>query len=133
LVPSWTEGDPTWAYVDESFAEWHAQYGFAAFPYTSQASGYFRRLDNGTIAKASDLVKGLFHHPINENRYKQLKAVQTQTGFSVAQIGLGYLLGQSFPVFPIVGPKKVADLDESLSASEVTLTADQVDFLTVDP
>ena len=124
------KGDPTWAYIDESFAKWHAEYGFAAFPYTSQASGYFRRLDNGSIAKASDLVKGLFHHPPNENRYQQIKALQAETGFSIAQIALGYLLGQSFPVFPIVGPRRVADLEESLSASEVTLTSDQVDFLT---
>ena len=124
------KGDPTWGYVDESFAKWHSRYGFAAFPYTPQASGYFRRLDNGTIEKASDLVKGLFHHPPNENRYQQIKALQAETGFSVAQITLGYLLGQSFPVFPIVGPRRVADLEESLSASEVTLTSDQVDFLT---
>jgi aryl-alcohol dehydrogenase-like predicted oxidoreductase len=127
-----SKGDPTWAYIDESFAKWHAQYGFTAFPYTPQASGYFRRLDNGTIAEASDLVKGLFHHPPNENRYQQIKALQAQTGFSIAQIALGYLLGQSFPVFPIVGSKKVADLDESLSASEITLTAEQVDFLTAE-
>ena len=83
--------------------------------------------------KASDLVKGLFHHPINENRYKQLKTLQAQTGFSVAQIALGYLLGQPFPVYPIIGPKKVADLDESLSAAEVALSPKQVDFLTADP
>jgi aryl-alcohol dehydrogenase-like predicted oxidoreductase len=127
------KGDPTWAYIDESFAKWHAQHGYAAFPYTSQASGYFRRLDNGTIAKASELVKGLFHHPINQNRYRQLKALQAETGFSVTQIVLGYLLGQSFPVFPIIGPRKVEDLHESLSASEITLTAEQVDFLTADP
>jgi aryl-alcohol dehydrogenase-like predicted oxidoreductase len=127
-----SKGDPTWAYVDESLAKWHAQHGFAAFPYTPQASGYFRRLENGTIDKASDLVKGLFHHPPNENRFRQIKALQAQTGFSVAQIALGYLLSQSFPVFPIVGPKKLSDLDESLSASEITLTADQVDFLTAD-
>ena len=75
----------------------------------------------------------LFHHPPNEDRYKQLKVLQSKTGYSVTQIVLGYLLGQSFPVFPIVGPKSVADLEESLSASEVTLTADQVDFLTADP
>jgi aryl-alcohol dehydrogenase-like predicted oxidoreductase len=124
------KGDPTWAYVDESFAKWHAEFGFAAFPYTSQASGYFRRLDNGSIAKASDLVKALFHHPPNENRHQQIKTLQAETGFSIAQIALGYLLGQSFPVFPIVGPRRVADLEESLSASEVTLTSDQVDFLT---
>ena len=123
------KGDPTWAYIDDSFAKWHALYGFAAFPYTPQANGYFRRLDNGSIAQASDLVKGLFHHPQNETRYKRIKTLQAETGFSVAQLVLGYLLGQAFPVFPIVGPKRVADLKESLHAAEVTLSPNQVDFL----
>ncbi len=126
------KGDPTWAYIDDSFANWHARYGFAAFPYTPQANGYFRRLDNGSITKASDLVKGLFHHPQNENRYKRIKTIQVETGFSVAEIVLSYLLSQPFPVFPIVGPKKVADLEESIRAAEVTLTADQLEFLTAE-
>jgi aryl-alcohol dehydrogenase-like predicted oxidoreductase len=127
-----SKGDQTWAYIDDSFAKWHAEHGFAAFPYTPQASGYFRRLDNASIAQASDLVKALFHHPQNENRYQRIKALQSQTGFSVAQLVLGYLLGQAFPVFPIVGPKRVEDLEESLLAADVTLTADQVDFLTAE-
>jgi len=99
------KGDPTWAYIDDSFAKWHAQYGFVAFPYTPQANGYFRRLDTGTIAEASDLVKGLFHHSQNEKRYQRIKTLQSKTGFSVAEIVLGYLLGQPFPVFPIVAQK----------------------------
>ena len=121
-----SKGDPTWAYIDDSFAKWHAQYGFVAFPYTPQANGYFRRLDTGSIAEASDLVKGLFHHPQNENRYQRIKALQSETGFSVAEIVLGYLLGQPFPVFPIVGPKRVADLEESLRAADVNLTAKSI-------
>jgi aryl-alcohol dehydrogenase-like predicted oxidoreductase len=125
-----TKGDPTWAYIDDLFATWHAQYRFAAFPYTPQANGYFRRLDNGSIGQASDRVKGLFHHPQNVNRYKRVKALQSETGFSVAQIVLGYLLGQPFPVFPIVGPQKIADLDESLRAADITLTPDHLVFLT---
>jgi len=125
-----TKGDPTWAYIDDSFATWHRQYGFAAFPYTPQANGYFRRLDNGSIGQASDRVKGLFHHPQNVNRYKRVKALQSETGFSVAQIVLGYLLGQPFPVFPIVGPQKIADLEESLRAADITLTPDHLVFLT---
>ncbi len=127
------KGDPTWAYIDDTFAKWHARYGFAAFPYTPQANGYFRRLDNGSITKASDLVKGLFHHPQNEYRYKRIKTIQVETGFSVAEIVLSYLLSQPFPVFPIVGPKKVTDLEESIRAAEVTLTPDQLEFLTAVP
>jgi len=125
-----TKGDQTWAFIDESFIDWHAKYGLAAFPYTPQANGYFRRLDNGSVDRASDLVRALFHHPQNENRYKRIKALQSTTGYDLGQIVLGYLLAQPFPVFPIVGPKKVADLDESLRAAAVTLTADQLHFLT---
>ena len=126
------KGDPTWAYIDDSFAKWHARYGLAAFPYTPQANGYFRRLDSGSIAQASDLVKNLFHHPQNKNRYQRIKTLQSKTGFTVAEIVLGYLLGQPFPVFPIVGPKKVTELKESLGAADVSLTADQLEFLTAE-
>jgi aryl-alcohol dehydrogenase-like predicted oxidoreductase len=127
-----SKGDPTWAYIDESFIAWHTRHGFAAFPYTPQANGYFRRLDNGGIAEASDLVKALFHHPQNENRFQRIKALQSGTGYDPGQIVLGYLLGQPFPVFPIVGPKKAADLNESIRAADVALTADQLEFLTAD-
>jgi aryl-alcohol dehydrogenase-like predicted oxidoreductase len=127
-----SHGDPTWAYIDESFIDWHTKHGFAAFPYTPQANGYFRRLDKGTIAEASDLVKVLFHHSQNENRYRRIKALQSETGYDLGQIVLGYLLGQPFPVFPIIGPRKVADLNESIRAADVDLTADHLEFLTAD-
>jgi len=74
-------------------------------PYTPQANGYFRRLDNGSIAEASDLVRALFHHPQNQNRYKRIKALQSETGYSLGEIVLGYLLEQPFPVFPIFQAK----------------------------
>ena len=127
-----SKGDPTWAYIDDSFIAWHSKHGFAAFPYTPQANGYFRRLDTGNIAQASDLVKALFHHAQNENRYKRIKALQSETGYDVGQIVLAYLLEQPFPVFPIIGPKKPADLDESLRAVDSTLTASHLEFLTAD-
>ena len=127
-----SKGDPTWAYIDDSFVEWHRKHGFAAFPYTPQANGYFRRLDTGSIARASDQVKALFHHAQNENRYKRLKALQSETGYDLGQIVLAYLLEQPFPVFPIIGPKKPADLDESLRAVDATLTPSHLEFLTAD-
>ena len=104
-------------------------YGFAAFPYTPQANGYFRRLDNGSITKASDLVKGLFHHPQNEYRYKRIKTTPSRNRLQRGRDRPGLSAGQPFPVFPIVGPKKVTDLEESIRAADVTLTPDQLEFL----
>ena len=124
-----SKGDPTGAYTDKSFAEWHARHQIAAFPYTPQANGYFRRLENGTIAQASDLVRALFHSSKNEERYKRIQKLRSETGLSTGQIVLGYLLGHPFPVFPIIGPKKVTDLEESLDAANGALTAEHIAFL----
>jgi aryl-alcohol dehydrogenase-like predicted oxidoreductase len=125
-----SKGDPTWAYTDDSFAQWHAHNNISAFPYTPQANGYFRRLENGTLDKASDLVKGLFDSPENRERYQRVKAIQSESKLSTGAIVLGYLLRQSFPVFPIIGPKKSADLIESFGATKATLTAEDIAYLT---
>jgi aryl-alcohol dehydrogenase-like predicted oxidoreductase len=42
---------------------------------------------------------------------------------------LGYLLGQPFPTFPIIGPKKMTDLEESLKAANTPLGAANITFL----
>lgn len=52
-----SKGDKTWAYTDDSFAKWHARHYIAAFPYTTQANGYFQRLENGMLDMASESVK----------------------------------------------------------------------------
>src|ERR1700736_1745897 len=125
-----SKGDPTWAYIDEPFIEWHTRQGLAAFPYTPQANGYFRRLEKGTLAEAPELVRALFHRKTNERRFERVKAIQAKSGYSVGEIALAYLLNQPFPVFPIVGPKRTSDLEESLRAAGATLTAEQIQFLT---
>ena len=124
------KGDPTWAYTDDAFTHWHLEHNIAAFPYTTQANGYFRRMENGTLEQAPDLVRRLFDSPENRERYKRVKTIQSETGRSTGAIVLSYLLSQPFAVFPIIGPKKSADLIESFEATKAALTAEQVAFLT---
>ncbi|MGA8480628.1 MAG: aldo/keto reductase [Chthoniobacterales bacterium] len=125
-----SKGDKTWAYTDDSFAQWHGRHNVAAFPYTTQANGYFRRLENGTLDQASASVRALFDSPENQERYKRMKTLQSTTGLSVGTIVLSYLLSQPFPVFPIIGPKKSSDLLESIEAAKATLSAENLAFLT---
>jgi aryl-alcohol dehydrogenase-like predicted oxidoreductase len=125
------KGDPTWAYTDESFAQWHADHNIAAFPYTTQANGYFRRLENKSLDQTRELVRALFDSPENRERYERIKTIQAENGLSTGAIVLGYLLSQPFPVFPIIGPRKRADLVESFEATRATLNGDQLAFLTL--
>jgi aryl-alcohol dehydrogenase-like predicted oxidoreductase len=124
-----TKGDRTLVQIDQSYIEWHKKNEFPLFPYSTQALGYFRRLETGTIDRAPSLVRDLFHHTTNQRAYERIKSLRWETGLSLSQIMLGYLLGHPFPVFPILGPKKVEDLQQLLKAKETTLAAEQISFL----
>jgi hypothetical protein len=75
-----SKGDKTWAYTDDPFAQWHAQQNIAAFPYTPQANGYFRRLEKGTLNQASELVKELFDSPENQEALNESKRCNRRLG-----------------------------------------------------
>ena len=126
-----SKADPTWAYIDEPFARWHLQHGLAAFPYLTQASGYFRRLDQGTLDQvpADARVRALFDHPENRERFERVRRLQQKHGLTVSQIVLGYLISQPFPVFPLVGPKTLADLQDSLRRVETNLSNEDIGYL----
>jgi aryl-alcohol dehydrogenase-like predicted oxidoreductase len=125
------QADPTWNYIDESFARWHIERGVAAFPYLTQANGYFRRLDQNTLmqAPADARVRLLFDHQENRDRFERVRDLQHKYGLSVGQVVLGYLRSQPFPVFPLVGPKNVGDLRDSLQCVETELSAVDILYL----
>ena len=127
--------DPTWAYVEEPFARWHAEHQFAAFPYLSHANGYFRRLERNTLDQVPPdaRVRVLYDHPENRERFERVRQLQAKHGYSVGQIILGYLTSQPFPVFPLVGPKNLPDLEDSLRCVEAQLSASELAYLAHGP
>jgi aryl-alcohol dehydrogenase-like predicted oxidoreductase len=126
-----TNADPTWAYIDQDFVRWHVAHNFGAFPYLTQANGYFRRLEQNNLDQvaADARVRTLFDHSENRQRFQRIQVLQKRTGLAANQIVLGYLLNQPFPVFPLIGPKNTADLEDSLSCANVSLSTEDIVFL----
>lgn len=58
-------------------------------------------------------------------RLEALRAVAVETGATPNQVVLSWLIGGEVPVIPLVGASSVAQLDESLAAVDLELTADQ--------
>ncbi|MBI4926827.1 MAG: aldo/keto reductase [Anaerolineae bacterium] len=124
--------DPTIMVMDEALYQFHLQTGIPATPYTSQANGLFRKLArDGAENLPPNLVK---HFPLEANlrRYTRIQQVMAETGFSLTQVVLGWLLSQPFMTIPIVGPKNVDQVQDSISAAGVRLTPEQVRLITVD-
>src|ERR1700724_682600 len=58
-----------------------------------------------------------------------LKAVSEQTGRSMAQVALAWLRHQTVPVIPIIGARKVSQLQDNLASLDMELSAEQLKSL----
>ncbi|HEY9075744.1 MAG TPA: aldo/keto reductase [Anaerolineaceae bacterium] len=121
--------DPTIVVMDALLWQYHHHTGMAAVPFSSQANGFFQKMEEGQVERIALNQRRMYGNSDTEARLKRLQVLKQQTGFSTSQIVLGYLAGQPFPTFPIIGPKDVAQLNDSLSAADISLTAEQIAFL----
>jgi aryl-alcohol dehydrogenase-like predicted oxidoreductase len=106
--------------------EFHRRTGLAAIPYSSQANGLFSRLAQGTLDEMNPGTRGAYPLPPNQRRFEVMRKIMQDSGLSITQVALGYLMSQPFPVVPIVGCRRISQLQDSLSAGDVKLTVEQV-------
>ncbi|MEV8454673.1 aldo/keto reductase [Streptomyces sp. NPDC052095] len=66
-----------------------------------------------------------YDHPGTPARLAALRKVAAETGATVNQVVLAWLIGGDVPFVPLVGASSVAQLDESLAAVDLELTAEQ--------
>ncbi|MEU7721635.1 aldo/keto reductase [Streptomyces tibetensis] len=66
-----------------------------------------------------------FDHAGTRPRLKAVREVATETGATVNQVVLSWLMGGDIPVLPLVGASSVAQLEESLGAVDLDLTPEQ--------
>jgi aryl-alcohol dehydrogenase-like predicted oxidoreductase len=58
-----------------------------------------------------------------------VKTVSDETGRSMAQIALAWLRYRPVPVIPIIGARKLSQLQDNLASFDLTLSADQLKIL----
>ncbi|MEU0154369.1 aldo/keto reductase [Micromonospora fulviviridis] len=98
-------------------------------------ASYLRAEPRLTLVAYSPLLKGAYAKPerLGEEyalpstpaRLAALRAVADETGATVNQVVLAWLLGGDVPAIPLVGFSSVAQLEESLAAVELELTPEQ--------
>ncbi|WP_446212934.1 aldo/keto reductase [Micromonospora sp. IBSANI012] len=99
-------------------------------------ASYLRAEPALTLVAYSPLVRGGYTRPDKPlgreydlpsapGRLAALREVAAETGATVNQVVLAWLMGGETPSIPLVGASSVAQLDESLEAVELELTAAQ--------
>ena len=114
---------------------WLAQKQMPLFPWSSQARGFF--LDQKDSAyqpkdfadrQAGDIERH-WASPGNFARKERADELGKKLGSSAMGIALAWVLHQPFPTFPLVGPRSIAELNDSAFASALDLTANQIQWL----
>lgn len=79
----------------------------------------------GGYVRADKPFGDAYDHPGTPRRLAALREVAKETGASVNQVVLAWLMGGDVPVIPLVGASSVDQLAESLAAVDLELTAEQ--------
>jgi aryl-alcohol dehydrogenase-like predicted oxidoreductase len=72
-------------------------------------------------------MKAFMPDPVLAERVvKAVRAVAAEVGRSMAQVSLAWLYTRSVPVIPIIGARKLPQLQDNLASLTLTLSADQI-------
>jgi aryl-alcohol dehydrogenase-like predicted oxidoreductase len=84
---------------------------------------------NGAYTRPDKELDRAYDHPGTRARLEALDQVVKETGATANQVVLAWLIGGELPVVPLIGASSVAQLDESLAAVDLQLSAEQRQLL----
>ncbi|MGV3551598.1 aldo/keto reductase [Rhizobium sp.] len=123
---------PVWdgcvAASDDDWKDWLKSHQITNFAWSSQGRGFFTdhagrdKLDNEELVRC-------WYSEKNFGRRDRAIELAEKLGRKPIHVALAYVLAQPFPVIPLIGPRNVAELEDSLSALDIRLTPEQVTWL----
>jgi predicted dehydrogenase/aryl-alcohol dehydrogenase-like predicted oxidoreductase len=124
--------EPVWAgCVSASGPEWRdwlVRHQMPNFSWSSQARGFFTDRAGRDKVSNDELVR-CWYSEANFGRRDRAIALGKELGRSPIQIALAYVLAQPFPSIPLIGPRRLVELEDSLAALDVSLTPEQLRWL----
>ncbi len=107
---------------------WYSERQMPLFAWSSQARGFF----SGAFTpedNSNETVTRVFYSEGNWERLRRAQELGARRGFSAIQVALAWVLHQAFPVFPLIGPASLEELESCVAALELELTPEEVAWL----
>jgi len=124
--------DPIWdgciTASTPDFRQWLTDRQITNFSWSSQARGFFTDRAGRDKTDNEELVR-VWYNEQNFGRRDRAVELAEKLGKSPIHVALAYVLAQPFPSVPLIGPRTLAELDDSLKAFDIQLTPDQVKWL----
>ena len=124
--------DPIWAGCvaasDDEWKAWLQSRQIPNFAWSSQGRGFFTDRAGQDKHDDEEIVRVWYSDRNFVRRDRAIELAQ-KLGRHPIHIALAYVIAQPFPVIPLIGPRTIAELEDSLSALDIKLTAEQVKWL----
>ncbi|MBB4275738.1 aldo/keto reductase [Rhizobium mongolense] len=124
--------DPIWAGCvaasDDEWKKWLNEQQIPNFAWSSQGRGFFTDRAGRDKHDDEEIVR-CWYSDRNFGRRDRANELANKLGRNPIHIALAYVIAQPFPVIPLIGPRTIAELEDSLSALDIELTAEQVKWL----
>jgi predicted dehydrogenase/aryl-alcohol dehydrogenase-like predicted oxidoreductase len=113
---------------DDQWKAWFRDRQIPNFAWSSQGRGFFTDRASRDKLDNEELVR-VWYNEKNFGRRDRAVELARELGKSPIHVALAYVLHQPFPVVPLIGPRTLAELDDSMSAFDIKLTPEQVRWL----
>jgi predicted dehydrogenase/aryl-alcohol dehydrogenase-like predicted oxidoreductase len=124
--------DPIWpgcvTASSDDWKEWLNERQIPNFAWSSQGRGFFTDRAGREKRDDEEIVRCWYSDRNFERRDRAIELAK-KLGCSPIHIALAYVIAQPFPMIPLIGPRTVAELEDSLSALRIQLSPDQVRWL----
>lgn len=112
----------------DAWKDWLSDRQVANFSWSSQGRGFFTDRAGRDKRDNEEMVRVWYSERNFERRDRAIE-LAGKLGKSPIHIALAYVLTQPFPSVPLIGPRTLAELDDSLQAFDIKLTPEQIKWL----
>lgn len=124
--------EPIWAGCVTSSTDpwkaWLTSRQMPNFAWSSQGRGFFTDRAGRDKQDNEELVR-VWYSERNFGRRDRAVELAARLGKSPIHIALAYVLAQPFPSIPLIGPRTLDELDDSLRALDITLSQADLEWL----
>lgn len=111
------------------------KYGMGVLPWSPLAGGWLAGTfgtGKANVSRRAERIPARYDMSLAENQAKlaavdQLTELAAETGLTLIQLALGFVLAHPAVTCPIIGPRTAEHLESQLAAAEVRLDADVLD------
>ena len=121
--------DPTLVTMDAKTWRMHRQTGMVCCCFSSQAGGFFTKLDDLGWDRLPENLKNDYGCEENLRILEKLRALRGETRLSVGALALAYLTHQPFPTFALAGASRTEHVQALQEAGEAVISPLQRDAL----